>query len=250
MKYLRSPVRLITSFMIAFALTGNVHSARVKVAVASNFTAPMKEIAKAFNQSTGHQALISFGSTGKLYAQIHHGAPFEVFLAADQERPELLFKQGYSNQPDTYAIGKLALWSSNPELLKQGSDILSGDAFKRIAIANPKTAPYGVGAIQILEKLQLANKLKPKLVMGENIAQTYQFVITGNAQLGFVAISQVAKSDKDHYWAPPQDMYDPLKQDVVLLKKGQSNPVADEFLAFLASDEAKAIIHRYGYATE
>lgn len=225
-------------------------SARIHVAAAANFTAPMKEIARLFAARTGHEAVVSFGSTGKLYAQIHHGAPFQVFLAADQERPGLLHAADKSGPPRTYAIGRLALWSADPDLVDSAGQVLAGDGFERLALANPKTAPYGVGAMQILDALGLSGAVQPRLVRGDNIAQTYQFVMTGNAQLGFVATSQVAGRNEGSVWIPPQSLYTPLRQDVVLLEKGREDPAASEFVDFLFSEAAQQVVLRYGYATE
>lgn len=224
--------------------------AQVRVASAANFTAPMKEIAQLFAEHTGHKAVISFGSTGKLYAQIQQGAPFEIFLAADQKRPEMLYAAGMSGPPRTYAIGRLALWSADPDLVDSEGRVLGSNSFRRLALANPKTAPYGVGAMQILASLTLSDSVRPRLVRGDNIAQTYQFVMTGNAQLGFVAASQVAREPGGSVWMPPQSLYTPLHQDVVLLEKGGENPVARAFLTFLFGETAQQVVRRYGYATQ
>lgn len=240
----RIPVLL---FLVLFNTAA--YAAQVKVAAAANFTAPMREIAQRFSETTGHQALISYGSTGKLYAQILHGAPYHVFLAADQKRPKLLHDSGLGQAPQTYAIGKLVLWSSNPELV-DSSEILAKGEFRKVAIANPKTAPYGAGALQILDALGVKQKVTPKLVRGDNIAQTFQFVMTGNAQLGFVAASQVAKDARGSQWQPPQSLYDPLRQDAVLLSKGEANPAALAFMDFLLGEEARQIAQRYGYGTD
>ncbi len=225
------------------------HAAQVKVAVAANFTAPMREIAARFHETTGYEALVSYGSTGKLYAQIIHGAPFQVFLAADRERPRLLHESGLGATPQTYAIGRLALWSADPGLI-DGSTVLKAADFDRLAIANPKTAPYGIGALQILEALDVESQLKRKLVKGDNIAQTYQFVMTQNAQLGFVALSQVQDGHEGSVWVPPQSLYDPLLQDMVLLENGKADPAALAFVDFLFSDEVQQITKRYGYGTD
>jgi len=226
--------------LIVVLVSSSVTAAQVKVAVAANFTAPMREIAARFAETTGHKALISYGSTGKLYAQILNGAPFHVFLAADRERPKLVHEAGMSYPPKTYAIGKLALWSHDPDMIDD-SAVLSSGKFKRLAIANPKTAPYGSGALQVLEALGVENQVSGKLVRGDNIAQTLQFVMTENAQLGFVAFSQIADSTDGSYWVPPQTMYDPLHQDMVLLDKGSKNPAALAFVDFLLGDEARRI---------
>lgn len=237
--------RLLLAFVLALAAP-SATAAQVKVAVAANFTAPMREIAARFNETTGHQALVSYGSTGKLYAQIRNGAPFHVFLAADQERPRLVYESGLGTEPKTYAIGRLALWSYDADMI-DGSAVLAAGDFKRIAIANPKTAPYGSGALQILDALGVKEELTAKLVKGDNIAQTYQFVMTENAQLGFVAYSQIAGKTDGSYWVPPQSMYDPLHQDMVLLEEGHVNPAALAFVDFLLGAAAREITQRYGY---
>ena len=223
-------------------------AAEVKVAVAANFAAPMKEIARAFATATDHRAIISYGSTGKLYAQVVNGAPFDVFLAADRLRPALIEQQGLGQSAFTYAIGKLALWSSDPNLLDGTAAALRSPALLRLALANPSTAPYGAGAVQVLDAIGLGEQLKGRLVRGHNIAQTYQFVMTGNAQAGFVALSQVIDSNSGSRWIPPQAMYKPIRQDAVLLRP--DNTVANAFIAFLQDEPARDIIRRYGYAVE
>jgi len=222
----------------------------VKVAVAANFTAAMKEIATAFEAATGHEVIISYGSTGKLYAQILNGAPFEIFLAADRERPQLLTEQGQASTPFTYAVGKLVLWSADPDLIAAGSTALKTEDYTKLAIANPKTAPYGAAAIQVLEALGVLDAVRPKLVRGDNIAQTYQFVLTGNAQLGFVALAQVTLDSRGSRWEPPQALYDPIRQDAVLLTQGKDNPAATALVEFLQGTEARAVIEKYGYGVE
>ncbi len=219
----------------------------VKVAVAANFTPAMKETAAAFTAATGHQAVISYGSTGKLYAQIIHGAPFEVFLAADQVRPRLLAEAGLARTPFTYAVGKLVLWSADPTRIDANGKVLQSGDFAKLAIVNPKTAPYGAAAVQVMHSLGTLAALRPKLVRGDNIAQTYQFILTRNAQLGFVALSQVRLDPKGSVWSPPQILYDPLLQDAVLLERGTANPAATALVAFLRGPETRAIIEKYGY---
>ena len=226
-----------------------LQAGEVRIAVAANFTAAMKEIAAGFESTSGHRTVVSFGSTGKLYAQIQNGAPFEVFLAADQHRPELLEQKDVASARFTYAIGKLVLWSSDAESVLNAQVLRDGE-FKKFAIANPKTAPYGVGAVEVMRSLGVYEALKPKLVRGENIAQTYQFVATGNAQLGLVALAQVALNDKGSRWPVPEALYTPIRQDAVLLKRGKNNPVAQAFLDYLRSDSVRAIVHKYGYGIE
>lgn len=242
-------MRHITLALSIFLICTSATAAQVKVAVAANFTAPMREIAARFAETTGHQALVSYGSTGKLYAQIRNGAPFHVFLAADRKRPRLVHESGLGSTPKTYAIGRLVLWSHDPGMI-DSSEVLEAGDFARIAIANPKTAPYGSGALQIIEALGVKDQVTGKLVKGDNIAQTYQFVMTENAQLGFVALSQITDRPEGSYWVPPQSLYDPLHQDMVLLTKGSTNPAALAFVDFLLGDEAQKIAERYGYGVD
>ncbi len=228
----------------AMTRAGDVH-----LAVAANFTAAMKEIATNFEQSSGHRALISFGSTGKLYAQIKNGAPFDVFLAADQKRPKLLEQKNAASGRFTYAVGKLVLWSSDAKRTANEQALHDGN-FQRIAIANPKTAPYGAAAVEIMHNLGVYAKLEPKLVTGDSIAQTHQFVATGNAEFGFVALTQIALNGSGSRWQIPEKLYAPIRQDVVLLKNGKNNPAAQALLDYLQGDAAKKIILKYGYGVE
>ena len=223
------------------------------VAVAANFTKPMTDIAEAFEKTTGHSAKLSFGSSGKFVAQIENGAPFEVFLSADDKAPAKLEQSGFAvaNSHFTYAIGKLVLWSATANLVDAQGEILSKGGFKHLALADPKLAPYGAAALEVLKNKNLLNKLQPLFVQGENIAQTYQFVSTGNAELGFVALSQVIDNGKissGSAWQIPENLYTPLHQEAVLLKKGEDNPAASALMQFLKSPEAKAIISKYGYS--
>jgi molybdate transport system substrate-binding protein len=244
--------KTISNILGALALTlgsSLVHADEVHVAVAANFTAAMKEIAANFEQSSGHHAIVSFGSTGKLYAQIEHDAPFEVFLAADQKRPKLLEDKGSASGHFTYAVGKLVLWSSDAKRVVNEQALSEGN-FNKLAIANPKTAPYGAAAVEIMQNLKLYAKLEPKLVIGDSIAQTRQFVATGNAELGFVALAQVALNDSGSRWQVPDKLYAPIRQDAVLLSKGKDNPAAQALLDYLKSDAAKVVIQKYGYGTK
>ena len=220
------------------------------VAVAANFTDAAKDIAAAFKKKTGDEAVLSFGSTGQLYTQITQAAPFEVFLAADAERPKKAIDEGFAvpGSQFTYAIGKLVLWSKDPNLV-QGEETLKTGKFEKIAIANPTAAPYGAAAVQAMKAQGVYERLKPKIVEGSNIAQTYQFVATGNAELGFVALSQVVKTKEGSRWVVPADLYEPIKQDAVLLKKGADSKAAEGFLAFLKGPEAAKIMESYGYGT-
>jgi molybdate transport system substrate-binding protein len=228
------------------------HAEATIVAVAANFTKPMTEIAELFEKTTGHSAKLSFGASGKFVAQIENAAPFEVFLAADDKNTAKLEQSGLAvaNSHFTYAIGKLVLWSATANLVDDQGEILNKGGFKHIALADPKLAPYGAAAIEVLKNKNLLSKLQPLFVQGENIAQTYQFVSTGNAELGFVALSQVMENGKvisGSAWQIPENLYTPIRQDVVLLKKGEENPAAPALIAFLKSPEAQAIISKYGY---
>ncbi|NKN33753.1 molybdate ABC transporter substrate-binding protein [Marichromatium bheemlicum] len=243
-------MRSLTAAALLLGATTLAQAEEVRVAVAANFTAAMKEIATAFEQATGHSTRISYGSTGKLYTQIVNGAPFDVFLAADQRRPALLVEEGRASAPFTYAIGELALWSADPALITDGAALLESGAFERLAIANPKTAPYGAAAMEVLESLGLAETLAPKLVRGDNIAQTYQFVATGNAELGFVALAQIALDPSGSRWTVEPSHYRPIRQDAVLLDGAGSNPAAQALLDYLQDEAARAVITRYGYATD
>lgn len=224
------------------------------VAVAANFTKPMTEIAAAFEKTTGHSANLSFGASGKFVAQIENAAPFEVFLAADDKTTAKVVQDGFAvaNSDFIYAIGKLVLWSATTGLVDDKGDILNKGGFKHIALADPKLAPYGAAAVELLKNKTLFDKLQPLFVQGENINQTYQFVSTGNAELGFVALSQVLDIDKGKIvngsaWQVPENLYTPIRQNAVLLKKAEGNPAAPALIEFLKSPEAKAIISKYGY---
>jgi len=224
---------------------------QTNVAVAANFTEAAKEIASAFKARTGHDVALSFGATGQLYTQITQSAPFEVFLAADEARPRKAVDDGFAAPESlfTYAIGKLVLWSKDPALVK-GPETLDKAAFVKLAYCNPVGAPYGAAAIETVKALHLYEKLQTKLVQGENISQAFQFVETGNAELGFVALSQVVRNSAGSRWIVPQNLYTPIRQDAVLLKKGAGNAAATAFLAFLKGPEAHAIIEKYGYVVD
>lgn len=237
---------------LAFSLTlAPLHADEVQVAVAANFTAPMQKIAAEFEKDTGHKVLPSFGSTGKFYAQIKNGAPFEVLLAADDETPIKMEKEGsaIAGTHFTYAIGKLVLWSPKPGYVDNKGEVLKSGSFQHLALANPKLAPYGAAAIEMLTKTSLLPKVQDKLVQAENIAQAYQFVSTGNAELGFVALSQVLKEGKveGSYWPVPSSLYTQIRQDAVVLEKGKDKPAASALMKYLKGDKAKAIIKRFGY---
>lgn len=240
----------------ALALIGSAcaaHAETVQVAVASNFTAPMKVIAEAFKQDTGHTAEAAYGATGKFYAQIRNGAPFQILLSADEETPAKLEKEGVAPPGTrfTYATGTLVLWSADPALIQDGAKVLGRNKFRKLAIANPKTAPYGAAAVEVMKALRVDQMLEHKLIQGENIAQTYQFVSTGNAELSFVALSQVFKDGKiteGSAWIVPAELHEPIRQDAVILKSGAGNAAASAFMDYLKSDTVKAIIRSFGYA--
>lgn len=239
-------------FALIAAGIATAQADEVQVAVAANFTAPMQQIAAQFEKDTGHKAALSFGATGKFYAQIVNGAPFELLLAADDETPARLEKegQGIAGSRFTYAIGKLVLWSTNPDLVDAKGEILKTASFRHLAIANPKTAPYGAAAFETMTKLGLLASLQGRFVQGENIGQTQQFVTTGNAELGFVALSQVFKDGRitsGSAWIVPANLYEPIRQDAVLLTKGKDKPAASALLAYLKGDKARRIIQSFGY---
>jgi len=245
-------MKRIAGLLSTIVLAAQAQAGEVQVAVAANFTAPMQKIAAQFGQDTGNKAVLSFGATGKFYAQIRNGAPFEVFLAADDTTPAKLEHEGLAMHGTrfTYAIGKLVLWSAREGYVDAHGDILRGGRFAHLAIANPKTAPYGAAAIGTLKQLDLVERLRPKLVEGENISQAQQFVSSGNAELGFVALSQVWKDGKlssGSAWIVPSNLHSPIRQDAVILKKGEANPAARALETYLKSAKAKAIIRAYGY---
>ncbi|MDR2261411.1 MAG: molybdate ABC transporter substrate-binding protein [Azoarcus sp.] len=224
----------------------------VQVAVAANFTAPAKDIAAEFEKETGHKVTASFGSTGQFYAQIGQGAPFEVLLAADDTTPAKLEKEGHTvaDSRFTYAIGALVLWSAKEGVVDDKGAVLSSGAFEHLSIADPQKAPYGTAAIETLAKLGLQDKLQARIVKGNNIAQAHQFVSTGNAELGFVALSQVYKDGKvtsGSAWIVPADLYEPIRQDAVILAKGKDSAAARAFTEYLKGPKADAIIKSYGY---
>jgi molybdate transport system substrate-binding protein len=246
-------MRLIAIALLCCACLN--HAARadeVPVAVAANFAAPAKLIAADFDKDTGHKALLAFGPTGRLYAQIRNGAPFEVLLAADDETPARLEKEGatVAGSRFTYATGHLVLWSARPGYVDDKAEVLVKGEFRHLAIANPKLAPYGAAAVEALTALKLLDAVQAKFVLGENIAQTHQFIASGNAELGFVALSQVMEDGriaKGSAWIVPATLHQPIRQDAVLLEKGRGKPAAAAWLGFLKSDKAKAILRRFGY---
>jgi len=245
-------MKRLAGLLATLLTTAGAHAAEVQVAVAANFTAPMQKIADAFAQDTGHKAVLAFGATGKFYAQITNGAPFEVLLAADDETPARLEaeKQAVPGTRFTYATGKLVLWSAKEGYVDGQGKVLQDGRFAHLSIANPKAAPYGAAAVETLTKLDLYQRLRPRIVQGENIAQAHQFVSTGNAELGFVALSQVSRDGRftsGSGWIVPESMHGPIRQDAVILLKGAANPAARALADYLKSDKAKGIIRAYGY---
>lgn len=243
---------MVAAAMAAWMLGADARAAEVSVAVAANFAAPLKRIAAAFEQHSGHRVLSAVGSTGSLYAQVVHGAPFQVFLSADQKTMARLESEGHAvaGSRYTYATGRLALWSAQPGLVDDRGEVLRGARFQRLAIANPKLAPYGAAALEALDQLGLRGTLQPRIVQGENIAQVHQFIASDNAQLGFVALSQVVQEGRltgGSVWVVPRGLHAPLKQDAALLKRGADSAAARAFLEFLRSDAARAIIRAHGY---
>ncbi|MBW3096181.1 molybdate ABC transporter substrate-binding protein [Pseudohoeflea coraliihabitans] len=243
---LRTALRILA---IAIGLaSGPAAAEKTLVAVAANFTAPAEDIAAAFAAASGHQAVLSYGATGQLFAQIMQGAPYEVFLAADAERPARALAEGLAvaGSGFTYAVGRLALYGREPGTAT-GPDSLHLGPGERIAIANPDLAPYGRAAIEVMQALDLEDRLRPTFVIGTTIAQAFQFVETGNTAIGFVALAQVIGRSEGNYWPVPASLHAPIRQDAVLLAAGKDNPAARVFLDFLRSEAAHKIIAAYGY---
>ena len=240
--------------LLLLALMGAATQAQadeVSVAVAANFTAPMQQIAADFEKASGHKIVASYGSTGKFYAQIKNGAPFELLLAADDETPARLIKENaaVAGSQFTYAIGKLVLWSAKSAVVDDKGEVLKKGGFDHISLANPKLAPYGAAGVEVMKALGAYDALQPKIVSAENITQAYQFVSSGNALLGFVALSQVLKDGKidGSAWIVPAHLYAPIRQDVVMLEKGRGKPAAEALAKYLKGDKAKAVIKSFGY---
>ena len=241
----------LTSLLAVFAF-GTAQAGEVQVAVAANFTAPIQAIAAVFEKDTGHTLVTAFGATGQFYTQIKNGAPFEVFLSADDTTPKKLEDEGDTVKGSrfTYAVGTLALWSAKEGYVDALGKVLSDNQYQHLSIANPKAAPYGLAATQVLAREGLTDKVKAKIVEGQNITQAYQFVSTGNAELGFVALSQIYKDGKitsGSAWIVPANLHDPIKQDAVILNKGKDNPAAKALVDYLKGPKAAAIIKSYGY---
>lgn len=240
------------SILSCLFLSSLAQADEVQVAVAANFAAPMQKIAARFEKESGHKVVMSLGASGKFYAQIRNGAPFEVFLSADDEIPARLEQEGMTvaGSRYTYATGRIVLWSAKPELVDGKGEVLAKGDFAHLAIANPKVAPYGRAAMEALDARGLTARLTPKLVQAENVAQTYQFVASGNAPLGVVAMSQVFEDGRlksGSAWVVPAQMHAPIRQDAVLLRKGAGKPAAEALHRFLMSEQARAIIRQHGY---
>lgn len=247
-----NPCPLITRVLaglLAFATPAQAD--QVSVAVAANFTGPMQKIAAEFEKDTGHKVLSSFGASGKFYAQIKNGAPFDLLLAADEQTPARLIQEHVAVAATrfSYAIGKLVLWSAKPAVVDGAGQVLKNGGVEHLALANPKLAPYGAAALQAMTALGVKDAWQPRIVTGESIAQTYQFISSGNALLGFVALSQVLKDGKieGSWWLVPAHLYAPIRQDAVMLEHGQGKPAAVALMSYLKTAKAKAIIQSYGY---
>jgi molybdate transport system substrate-binding protein len=243
---------MCAALISALVLHPSAVAGEVQAAVAANFAGPIVPLAEAFSAATGHVVKTSTGATGKFYTQIAAGAPFEVLLSADDETPKKLIAEGHAvvGSSFTYAIGKLVLWSAQPGLVDEQGLVLASGTFNHLAIANPKTAPYGAAAMEVIKSRGLVDSLMPTLVTGESLAQAFQFVSTGNAELGFVALSQVAVPGKPaagSYWLVPPSLYGEIRQNAVLLKPGADNPAATALLAYLKTEAARKLIASYGY---
>ena len=249
------PIRTLLALAAALTLSWSAQAETVNVAVAANFTAPARVLAAIFEKTTGHEAKLSYGATGAFYSQIKNGAPFDVLLAADDERPIKLEKEGDTvpGSRFTYAIGQLVLWSAKPGVVDGQGEVLKGGQFNKLAIANPKLAPYGAAAVETLNKLGLYAAVQPKLVTGESIGQTYNFVATGNADIGFIALSQIQEAGKlkgGSAWIVPANLHAPIVQDGVILKRAAANPAAKAWMELLRSPKAKELIRGYGYSVK
>lgn len=245
----RRPLLVVLAVGLSLLAGASAIAAETRVAVAANFTEPAKAIAAKFEARTGHKATLNFGSSGQFYTQIANGAPFEVFLSADAERPTKAEAEGLAvaSTRFTYATGRLVLWSRTPGLVDARGAVLARGKFEKLAIAEPRSAPYGLAAVETLTRLGLQDTLKPKIVTGSSITQAYQYVQTGAAELGFVALSQVIAERGGSRWIVPTSNHTPIDQQAVLLKTGAGNDAAKAFLQFLKGPEAKAIVRRYGY---
>ena len=250
---LTSKLTLPMSLVLCLSLwVGNSWAGEVLVAVAANFTTPMQKIAESFERETGNKVVLSFGATGSFYSQIKNGAPYQILLSADNETPRKLISEGFAsaNTQFTYATGQLVLWSAKEGYVDPVGQILKTHAFKRLSIANPKLAPYGLAAIETLKKLELLTDLQSKMIYADSIAQAYQWVASENAELGFVARSQVfqdGKISKGSAWIVPSELHTPIQQDAVLLKSAKDQEVAIALMNYLKGDKIKALIRSFGY---
>lgn len=247
---MKLPMLLLSALSCCLSLTAR--AGEIQVAVAANFTAPMQKIAAEFERDTGHKAVLAFGSTGKFYSQVRNGAPFDVLLAADDEIPARMEKEGLAvpGSRFTYAVGKMVLWSPKLGYVDDQGEVLKKGGFAHLALANPKLAPYGAAAMEAMTRLGVADALQARLVQGENIAQAFQFVQSGNAELGFVALSQVYRDGRiasGSAWIVPPGLYSPIRQDAAILAKGRGNAAAEALMKYLRSVKAKAVIRSYGY---
>jgi molybdate transport system substrate-binding protein len=245
-------MRGLATTLVAGLIASHAAAEELRVAVAANFAEPMQQIASSFEQATGDKVELVSGSTGKFYAQISNGAPFDVLLAADEQTPRKLAAEGNAVAASefTYAIGKLVLWSPSQGTLDSGPEVLKKAAFQHLSVANPVLAPYGAAAVAVMKALGVYESLKLKIVQGENITQAYQFVSTGAAELGFVALSQVMKDGKvqGSAWIVPAELYPAIRQDAIILAQGSHKRAAGRFLDYLRSDAARAVIASFGYA--
>lgn len=249
---MKKAFRFLITGLLSFGVSCAAQAEEVHVAVAANFSAPMKVLATDFEKATGHKVVTTFGATGKFYAQIKNGAPFDVFLAADDETPAKLERENGTvpGSRFTYATGKLLLWSAKPDYVDAKGEILKKNTFAHIALATPKLAPYGLAAEETMKKLGVYDSLQPKFVQGESIGQTFTFVSTGNAELGFVALSQVYEDGKiksGSGWIVPASLHNPIRQDAVILNKGKDNKAAAELTKYLQSESVKTVIRSFGY---
>jgi molybdate transport system substrate-binding protein len=251
---IRTPQTLAAQTLAAQIPAAQTPAAQIRLAVAANFTLPMKQqIVPAFQQETGHTVLATYGPTGGLYAQIVQGAPFDALLAADAERPQQLEASGLgvAGTRFTFALGKVVLWSATPGLVDANGAVLEKGNFDHLALPNPKIAPYGRAAREVLRALVLWDTLEPKVVYGQDLNQTYQLIASGNAALGFVALSQVkASRPGDPYWLPDAALHAPIEQQAILLTRSRDSAAARAFLAFLRSPKGRALIESFGYGVE
>lgn len=244
-------LRILSIWLVS--LSPVLHAEEITIAVAANFNFAMEELVTAFETESGHKVNVAYGSSGRLYAQIVNGAPYQLFFSADQEKPQALVEEGLAEESNhfTYAVGTLLLWWLESD--KDIYEVLNNGSLERIAIANPRVAPYGKAAMQVLESLGLVEQYENRLVMGENVSQVYQFTATGNTEAGFIALSQISQFDNPLLgtgWIVPPQLHEPIYQDVVLLKNAENNLVAKAFLDFIKGEQAKTIIDRFGYKTE